>query len=132
MKSGIIANILDYDLTRHKLNNETNRIETEIDQNGKAVSLQSFAQWNFRASEKITINTGIHSIVLTDNRTYSIEPRASIKYEITPKQSISLGYGLHGQLQPIGVYFAQIQNQDGVVQPNRNLEFTKAHHFVIG
>jgi hypothetical protein len=39
---------------------------------------------------------------------------------------------LHSQVQPIGVYFAQSTNENGVVtRPNENLGFTKAQHFVL-
>jgi hypothetical protein len=56
-----------------------------------------------------------------------------MKYNLNNQQSLNLGYGLHSQMQPIGVYEAQIEQPDGTLtQPNKNLGFNKAHHFVVG
>jgi hypothetical protein len=132
LKAGVIAGTLFYDLNRRALIDGTNYLETEIQQKGTAATLQSFIQWNSKVSERLTFNTGVHSMVLLDNKKYNIEPRASVKYELSPAQSLSAGYGLHGQIQPIGVYFARHTNSDGnITQPNKNIGFTKAHHFVV-
>ena len=132
-KTGVILNKLFYDLNSSAINDDTKKIEKTIEQEGSALTFQTFMQWNYRATEKLTFNTGVHALVVTDNNTYSIEPRVSAKYDISPQQSISLGYGLHGQSQPIGVYFARQQMSDGSFkEPNRNLGFTKAHHLVLG
>jgi hypothetical protein len=74
----------------------------------------------------------MHFLMLAENNTYSVEPRLSMKYEFLPQQFISFGYGLHGQMQPLGVYFLQYKDQHGnITTPNHDLEFTKAHHFVL-
>ena len=76
---------------------------------------------------------GIHTQRFFLNNSTSVEPRLGLKYEINEKNSISLGYGLHSQMQPINVYFLQTQKQDGTyLYNNRNLDFTKSHHFVLG
>jgi hypothetical protein len=94
--------------------------------------LQSFIQGNYHFTEKLTLVAGMHFLSLADNNTNSIEPRMSLKYEITPSQSVSLGYGLHSQVQPLGVYFVEQVNAEGeIVKPNRNLEFSKSQHAVL-
>ena len=46
------------------------------------------------------------------------------------KQSISLGSGLHSQIQPAYIYFAS-EMQNGIRQEtNKNLDFTKSSHIV--
>jgi hypothetical protein len=46
---------------------------------------------------------------------------------------VSLGYGLHSQLQPIGIYFVRSYADDGTyATPNKKLQLSKAHHFVAG
>lgn len=132
-KAGVIATELFYNFKRKELVNNTGQLETQILQDGETMTLQSFAQWNFHATDKITLNAGLHALLLTYNSTYSIEPRASVKYELNQKQSISFGYGLHSQIQPLGIYFAKNTNSDGTsFQPNKDLELTRAHHFVLG
>jgi hypothetical protein len=45
---------------------------------------------------------------------------------------VAFGYGMHSQVQAWGVYFAEITDANNVKQqPNKNLDFTKAHHFVL-
>jgi hypothetical protein len=74
----------------------------------------------------------MHYLQLLLNNTTAFEPRASLKYDFNQKHHATLGYGLHSQLQPIGIYFTE-QNQNGVVtRPNENLKLSKAHHVVVG
>ncbi|HNS11075.1 MAG TPA: TonB-dependent receptor [Bacteroidia bacterium] len=131
IKTGVILNKQYFDLFRNSINESTQQIETNIDQKGTGVTLQTFAQWNYKMTEKLTLNTGIHSLGFIDNNTFSIEPRVSLKYDFKSSQSISIGYGLHQQTQPIGVYYALQYSESGnAIQPNRDLGFSKSQHFV--
>ena len=133
IKAGIIANSQFYNLEKTSPNETTDIIETNLHEKGNGLILQSFVQWNFKATEKLTLNTGLHSLVFTDNNTYSLEPRLSFKYELNSSQAISLGYGLHQQTQALGVYLGRQEKGDGTyTQVNKNLGFSKAHHLVLG
>ena len=69
---------------------------------------------------------------LSHNNTSSVEPRISAKWNVSKRSSLAIGYGLHSQLQTLSVYFAQQQLPNGdVIMPNRNIGFTKAHHYVL-
>ncbi len=131
-KVGVIGTEIFYNLLNTELVKETGKIETWINQKGETMTLQSFAQWNYRATEKLTFNAGLHYLLLAYNKTASLEPRASLKVDLNSKQSLSFGFGMHSQLQPIGVYFARNTKVDGTVyQPNKDLELTKALHYVL-
>jgi hypothetical protein len=66
------------------------------------------------------------------NNSSSVEPRASLKWDINRKNTLAFGYGLHSQTQGWGIYFAEEKNSNGqITQPNKNLELTKAHHFIL-
>jgi outer membrane receptor protein involved in Fe transport len=55
-----------------------------------------------------------------------------MKWDISPRNNIAFGYGLHSQIQSLGVYFAQKTDQSGnLIHPNKDIGFTKAHHFVL-
>ena len=56
-----------------------------------------------------------------------MEPRTSLKYLLDKKQSLSVAYGLHSQVQQAQIYFANSPTLN-----NENLGFTKAHHLVLG
>ena len=79
------------------------------------------------------MNIGVHAQEFFLNNSYAIEPRFGLKYEINNKNSLSFGYGLHSQMQPLNVYFLQTSNADGSYNyTNKKLDFTKSHHFVLG
>ncbi len=133
IKVGIVVSSQFYNLEKTSPNETTDIIETNLHDKGNGLTLQSFVQWNFKATEKLTLNTGLHSLVFVDNNTYSLEPRLSFKYDLNSSQSVSLGYGLHQQTQALGVYLGRKAKEDGTyTQLNKNLGFSKAHHIVLG
>ena len=94
---------------------------------------QAFVHGKYNISEQLTLNAGVHSQKFFLNNSFSVEPRLGLKYAVNNKSSFSLGYGLHSQLQPINVYFLQTQNTEGpYAYNNKNLDFTKSQHFVLG
>ena len=94
---------------------------------------QVYAHAKYSFNEKLTLNAGVHAQYFFLNSSSSLEPRLGLKYELNPKSSLSFGYGLHAQMQPINVYFLQTQNTDGsYAYNNENLDFTKSHHLVLG
>lgn len=132
IRSGFILNQLGYNLAQ-KDNEDTTVLIPRIQVKGSTQTAQVFFQWNYKLSEKLTTNVGLHYFQLFLNNSNSLEPRASLKYEFNPRNNITFGYGLHSQLQPIGVYFAQSQASDGTyTRPNKDLALSKAHHVVLG
>lgn len=132
MRSGIYFNQYFYNLIQRERNTETQLVETPLNAKGNATTIQLFSQWNYRMTEKITWNTGLHYLQMLNNNASSLEPRLGVKYDFDYRQSVSIGYGLHGQMQPVGIYEALRYNNDGTIEkPNRNIKFTKAHHFVL-
>jgi hypothetical protein len=128
LRTGVIISGLHYNLTQRAFVDSLNRVETYLDNKGNTSAMQAYGQWQYRINQKLTTNMGAHLLFLNLNNTYSIEPRASLKYDLSARENISVGYGLHGQMQPLGTYFAQ--NAAGIAV-NQNLEMTKAHHLVL-
>lgn len=102
---------------------------------------QPFFHYNLKLSDKLTLNMGFFAQYLTLNNDFVIEPRAGLKWKVSNKHVLSLGYGLHSQIQPTYVYFAypdSIVNHGVVtantnkVQDNKNLTMSKSQHFVLG
>ena len=94
---------------------------------------QAYAHIKYSFNDKLTLNAGLHSQLFFLNNSVSVEPRLGLKYDINGKSSLNFGYGLHSQMQPINVYFLQSQNADGSYNyNNKDLDFTKSHHFVLG
>ncbi len=94
---------------------------------------QAYAHAKYSFSDKLTLNAGLHSQYFFLNNSTSLEPRLGLKYDLTPNSTFSFGYGLHAQMQPINVYFLQSQKADNSYSyNNKNLDFTKSHHLVLG
>lgn len=94
---------------------------------------QVYAHAKYSFSDKLTLNAGLHSQYFFLNNSTSLEPRLGLKYDLTSNSTLSFGYGLHAQMQPINVYFLQTQNADNSYSyNNKNLDFTKSHHLVLG
>ena len=128
LRAGAYVNMMNYRFAQKEWDDDAERLVEQLRIAGSATSLDAFAQWQYRATERLTLNAGAHGIYFFLNSTAAVEPRAALKYTINERQSLSIGYGLHSQLQPLGVYF--IEDADGA-QPNRSLKPTKAQHLVL-
>jgi CarboxypepD_reg-like domain/TonB-dependent Receptor Plug Domain len=132
MRSGLYLNKYFYNLNTKSFNYETGVMEQPLNASGGVSTIQLFSQWNYRFTEKLTFNAGIHYLRMTGNKTSALEPRSSLKYEFNERQWLSFGYGSHSQMQPVGIYVAEKQLSNGVyVRPNENLAFNKAQHYVL-
>lgn len=128
LRSGVYVNLLRYDLKQSLFNEENNRLEEQLKQSGNSQTVQAFAQWQYRPTDRVTFNLGAHSVAMLLNQKVSLEPRAALKYAPSRKQSYSLGYGLHSQVMPLEVYFLKDGDNRLV---NKDLDLSKAHHFVL-
>ncbi|MBL7805934.1 MAG: TonB-dependent receptor [Saprospiraceae bacterium] len=100
---------------------------------GQMHLLSGFAQSQWRVTPRLTLNAGMHAQHLTFNSTSSIEPRTAVNYQLSSKQTLSAGYGLHGQMQPLPILLYEEQLPDGsLTRSNKDLDFTRSHHFVLG
>ncbi len=94
--------------------------------------LQPFISGQYRVTEKITLNGGLHAQYSTLSDQFVLEPRAAVNYAIAPKHKINFGYGLHHQTQPLPILFLNESIDGQLVQTNKELDFTQSNHFVLG
>ena len=92
---------------------------------------RAFIQWQHKFNDKLILNTGLSNQFFFLNNSNAIEPRVGLKYSINQKQSLSLGAGMHSQLQPIYIYFASDSINGQRVETNKNLDFTRAAHAIV-
>ena len=107
---------------------------TELDvDKATAGLLQSFVEWQFRPTEKITINSGIHYQNFLLNNTSALEPRLGMRFQLTPRQNLSIGYGMHSQMQPTIYYFYEnyVPVTDSYYRSNRKLDLSKSQHAIL-
>jgi hypothetical protein len=70
---------------------------------------------------KWSTNLGLFAQYLTLSNSWAAEPRASLRYQFKPNQSLSLAYGMHSQMQPTYIILSQHQIvlvRDGKVYSN--------------
>lgn len=131
IKTGITGSILNYTQLEGKVPFGSEQIVNSIEGQGSTLLLRGFAEYLMYVHQKVTVNTGLHFLHLGLNKNTTLEPRIALAIPATTKILFSLAYGLHSQVQPIGTYFLKNPNQHGQdYTPNRNLGFSKAHHFV--
>jgi len=132
IRSGLIVSNLGYRLRRGSLNDDKVLV-TNIDEQGSTQTLQAFSQWQYKPAAKFRTNLGLHYMHLLLNNSKSVEPRFSVAYEPNNKNTLSAGYGLHSQVQPVAVYFTRQYTDNGsYTKPNKNLGLSKSHHLVLG
>lgn len=106
----------------------------QTDTRGKNVALmQSYAQWQHKFSDRYILNIGLHYQLFTLNNDFTIEPRVNFKWKLNESHSLSIGAGVHSQLQPMLFYLVETKLPDNTyLQTNRNLKFTKSNQAVLG
>lgn len=127
LRTGIITGQEQYDLLKEYSDADTS--VTEVDAGGSTQLYQVYGQWKTRVRENITLNAGLHSMILALNNNYSIEPRLGLRWSVSPTQAVSAGFGIHSKMEPLVVYFSRYKDQG---MPNKELNFMKAWHYVLG
>lgn len=132
-RAGIYANQLRSNVQDSVFRSSQNRFEVLRDVDANTWLLQPYAHWQMRFSERLTFNTGLSMQYLAQTNSFSPEPRLGVKWSLSPVQSLSFGYGLHTQIAPLLFFHRQVRQADGsYAKPNTDLDFTRAHHLVLG
>ncbi|MET7254397.1 TonB-dependent receptor [Dyadobacter fermentans] len=131
VRLGVIINHLDFNL--YDKDNEDGPYEINVDRKGNTQLFQAYAQWKSRLTPTVTLNAGLHGMLLGLNNRYSIEPRVGVRWAVAPRSTVSFGAGLHSKTESISTYFAQVKvSEDKTDLLNKNLKLTKSAHLVAG
>jgi hypothetical protein len=102
------------------------------DINENVFLLQPYVQGQFRLTEALTFNAGLHAQYSGLNEQFALEPRASLGYEIASNHKLTLGYGLHQQQLPLPILFLNEEVNGNLVRTNTDLDFLRSNHYVLG
>jgi hypothetical protein len=128
-----------YDTIAQDINDRS--YKTRINSQTDFYLLQPYIAYVHKFNEKWSTNLGVFAQCLTLNNSYAVEPRASVRFQFKPNQSLSLAYGLHSQMQATYIYFAvtdslvrdgKVYSNPGKIKDNMDLGFTKSQHAVLG
>ena len=124
------------------LNNISNNIQIDgafgngemievVNSSENSFLIQAYSQSKYNLSPKLLLNFGVHSQYYMLNENYTIEPRAGLNYQINSNNKLSFGYGNHSQTELLKVYLYKYEENGTDYYPNKNLEFSRAHHFIL-
>ena len=122
-----------YDFFYDTDENQNKILKRELFANGTSGMVQSFLSWKYRINNDLTLVSGLNHTHFLLNDNMAIEPRLGVKYNINPRHNLSLGFGLHSRMESLSTYnYSDLQDDGSYVYPNKNLDFTKSAHYVLG
>jgi hypothetical protein len=82
----------------------------------------------------LSLTGGFNASWFQMNDEFRVEPRLSLSWEASSRHRFSLGYGHHSQTEPLLIYYVTRQDSETgeILRPNKDLERSRAHHFVLG
>lgn len=122
LKTGFFLTQMPYKFDRTTLGDSTS-----LAADGATQLIQPYAQLRLRPAPRWTLNAGLHALFFAQNNSRSIEPRLSAKYNFSENQSLSIAWGLHGRVLPLGNYFTRING----TEVNRDAGLIRAQHTVL-
>ncbi|MDA9773574.1 TonB-dependent receptor [Saprospiraceae bacterium] len=96
---------------------------------------QPYVQFKYKASRKLTLTGGLTALYysINNNSLSPFEPRLGLAYQIDNKQKLSLGVGIHSQIQSNYLYYYGDSNPDGTVNEyNKDMGLLRNNHIVLG
>ncbi len=136
LEAGLVYSSLAYHFTERIMDKEEEPPFDNyefLNDKGHANSLQAYSSWKYRINHNITLINGLHFLYFGLSKKLAIEPRSALKWQFTPRQSLSFGFGIHSRIESLEFYLGKYAVPDRPsIQPNTKLDFTKARHYVLG
>ncbi len=133
-RSGLIINSLHYNYDMNSTHEHIPGTYTNMAlESGQAFLVQAYSQSRYNLSSAWVLSAGLHGSIFTLNNTWSVDPRIGLNWGFSPTQTVSMAYGKHSQIEDLYVYLYRKQDEENNwIQPNKELKYMKAHHFVLG
>lgn len=133
LRTGLVLSTIGFNYKFRDTNTDSNITYTRYASGGWSQQLQVYAQWQQLIGKRWTFDGGLHLNYLALNNTYSIEPRAAVRYKIATNQNIGLATGIHSKPEDLSTLLYNYQIEGGAtLEPNKNLLMPKAYHVVLG
>ena len=133
LKAGVMLTHTQHDYLSRDFDYVDSVLFTRGDAEGQTQTLQGYAQAQWKPTTFLTFNAGLHYLHFDLTQSQSLEPRLGVSWQVSPRQSLSLGYGLHSRTEHWATYQTQIPTGNGgYALPNLDLDLIRAHHLVLG
>lgn len=129
-RTGILITNMNYNVLLNRALNEGDIPSEIVNTQGNSFLISGYSQSSFQLGPRLVLNLGINNQWFTLNNHNTIEPRVGLRQTLGSKQSIGLAYGLHSRIENVNFYYNNSLST-GEKAVNKNLDFTKAHHFVL-
>lgn len=131
---------IGYDLYSYDYNNWGDERENGIAQpmkriatsKGNAALYKMYTESKYELTNNISLSGGIYAMRFDVSKKYAVEPRLGMRWQATQRNAFSFAYGLHSQMQMLNIYFIEKEVNGIATLPNKNLDFSRAQHFVFG
>lgn len=126
-KTGITCTYMRYDMDFKLAPFYTEPFAQVSKGKGDTSLLSAYSSSLFNIDDRLSATLGINGQFLTLNNHWTLEPRASIRWQASARSAFAVAYGLHSRMEKMDVYFVKTQaTGDRLV--NKALNFTKTHH----
>lgn len=133
LRAGLTAEIQTFSMLDSMYDGGIGTYRILRDFSGGEIIPQAYVQYKHRFNEELTTILGVNGIMQVSGRHSSLEPRIGLNWEFIPRNTLSFGYGLHSVNAPVELVRQKILFPDGsYTEPNKELDFTKSHHLVLG
>lgn len=129
-KTGVTYTQMFYDMKMNLAPYIGKPLETISMGDGNTNLFSAYTSNSIGIGDELTLSLGLNTQMLTLNKNWTLEPRVGLKWQTSSKASIALAYGLYSRMEKMDVYYTKtIQTGEQLV--NKNLDFTKANHFML-
>ncbi len=133
IKTGVFIDYLFFDMIDSTYRKAIDGFIPLHDAKGGTFFFQPYFAYQYKISDDLTLNTGLHYQQLAIANQWNLEPRFGLRWAFKKRNNLSLSYGYHSQMQPLEMYFQGTQINPGeFIRTNNEIGFTKSHHGVIG
>jgi len=130
IRAGVNANFLKYNLYALTYKMEIGGLTELLNQQGNAHTFDAYIQDKYQLADNLTLNAGIHANYFNLSKSWSIEPRLGLKWQLPANQQISFATGLYSRLEPLSYYFATGASSNKAAPTD--LKPTKSAQVVMG
>jgi hypothetical protein len=133
LKAGITAKNTFFNYHSYFWSRNNNRYLDQFNDKNNTSNIQSFIHWQYKITDNFILNNGIHYNLFTISNAWAVEPRAGIRWQFSPKQSLSSSFGMHSQTLPTIYYFytAFDSTSNTYSQTNKKIGLSKSRHYVL-
>lgn len=132
LRSGINYHRLFYNFNINStIDNEPGTFRSITHARGESGFQEYYTQLRYEINEKLSITPGINVSGFEVNNEFSIDPRLGVKYKLSDRRTLGLGYGRHRQMEDLRIYMIEKIQEGKTFYPNKALKLAQAQHFIL-